>query len=110
MKESRVNRREYLARTKRRLKEEGCKYSDEEMRQIYDAFVGEIYDILAEGGVVSLSNVGRIFIQKRKGHPVHLRGEAGVLDDYLLLRFAPSHSANMRIRNDEAFKKSYEMK
>lgn len=92
-----VNRSEYLARVAKRIG-----VSRRVVIEVYNGMVEEFIVIMREERQLLLTGFGNFFIQKHKGHPVQFSGGSDVVDDYNVLKFAPSNILKKRVRNDES--------
>lgn len=90
---SKVNKNELIRTVAKKNK-----ISIAEATRIYDSFVSEIYNIMAEGKSLSLTGFGLFYLHKHKGHPVQFEGDTKV-NDYVVFKFSASDVFNKRLRD-----------
>lgn len=89
----RVNKREFIARVATRSGQPRSMTS-----QVYEAVIEELSESIVERGeMVVLTGFGRFFTRRHKGHRVRFGKDS--VDDYLVVKFAPSRSMK-RLVND----------
>ena len=89
-KRPRISKRAFISRVAAR--------SDQSVRvvsEIYEALFGELTTAISSGETVVLTGFGRFYRQAHKGHKVRF-GKDDV-DDYPVLKFSASRSANRRL-------------
>lgn len=88
----RIGKREFISRVAAR--------SDLPVRvvsEIYEVLFGELTNAISSGETVVLTGFGRFYLQAHKGHKVRF-GKDDV-DDYPVLKFSASRSANRRLES-----------
>lgn len=91
--QERVSKREFISRVAAR-----SGHSIKTVSGIYEALFDELIDSVSSDESVVLTGVGRFYRQDHKGHKVRF-GKSAV-DDYSVLKFSASRSANRRLHGD----------
>lgn len=89
----RVNKSELMAEVSRAS---GIPLRD--VNRVYDALVDRILVNIRDGVSVTLTNFGRFYAQRHRGHRVQFHadgsGDPGVIDDYRVLKFSATREVN----------------
>lgn len=92
---SKVNKSAFLKSVAKRT---GKPYA--EVVTIYDGMIDELVDVAKSKRDLSLTGVGKFYVQKHKGHPVQFMGASEKVSDYELLKFSAANIMNERLRNN----------
>lgn len=97
--EQRVSKREFMQRFARRG---GIPLAT--AQKAYQAMIDELLELVGQGNTVTLTNFGKFYPQRHKGHRVQFAKDAGngaEVEDYHVLKFSATREVNRRVVTPE---------
>lgn len=109
-KSNKVNKDEFLERVTARLQSQ---HTVDEMaargschlftvREMYEAMIEEVKDIVRVGDRLSLTGFGSFYSQLHRGHPVQFGGKQKNVQDYQVFKFSASNVLNRELRQEDS--------
>lgn len=90
---NKVNKEEFIV-----LAAKKCDMSIADMTKAFDMFQEVIEEQAAAGKVISLTGLGKFYVQRHKGHPVQFGVPQDKVSNYVVFKYSASNVFNEKLR------------